>query len=285
MNFIDFLRCVPTDSTLKQFMIGHGLTVSGDCILSADMVVAEIERVSCIQKRSRIIAELTLAARLASVTQVEALRRAAGHDAQVASGLAACTNNEHRSLWLLVHHRDLFDAACSNAGVVSFFEQAQPMDMQVWMPLQSGDGVFLKLQTVKVLTLTESPGIGLAASNEAVASGPLPIRAADAVAELSDAEPVANIDVECATDGAWLRVGDRVLRGIRGQQRDFVINMVNAYRKGIQRPKLEWALRMAGYSDGTCNLRHISRRSAFFEFFAQQDGECWIVTELHPVPN
>lgn len=182
MNFIDFLRCVPTDSTLKQFMIGHGLTVSGDCILSADMVVAEIERVSCIQKRSRIIAELTLAARLASVTQVEALRRAAGHDAQVASGLAACTNNEHRSLWLLVHHRDLFDAACSNAGVVSFFEQAQPMDMQVWMPLQSGDGVFLKLQTVKVLTLTESPGIGLAASNEAVASGPLPIRAADAVA-------------------------------------------------------------------------------------------------------
>lgn len=274
MNFIDFLRRVPADSTLKQFMIGHGLTVSGDCILSADIVVAEIEKVSCVQMRSRIITELTLAARLASATQVEALQRSAGHDAQVANGLAACTNNEHRALWLLVHHRDLFDAACINAGVVSFPEQAEPMDMQVWMPLQSGDGVFLKLQTVKVLTLTGNSGVGLAASNEAVASSTL----SGAVTEQSDIQPVANVGVECATDGAWLRVGDRFLRGIRGQQRDFVITMVDAYRKGNLRPKKEWVFRLAGYSPSTYDLRHITRREVFFDFFAQQGGECWIIT-------
>lgn len=84
--------------------------------------------------------------------------------------------------------------------------------------------------------------------------------------------------VVCAPDGSWLRVGDRELRKIRGQQQDFVLTMVDAYHKGNRRPKIEWALRVAGYGEGTYDLRHITRRVEFLGFFAQEGGECWIVT-------
>lgn len=55
--------------------------------------------------------------------------------------------------------------------------------------------------------------------------------------------------------------------------------MVEAYKKGNRRPKVEWAFRVAGYGEGTYDLRHITRRKEFFAFFAQEGGECWIVTE------
>ncbi|MBI5781863.1 MAG: hypothetical protein HZA65_09415 [Rhodocyclales bacterium] len=37
--------------------------------------------------------------------------------------------------------------------------------------------------------------------------------------------------------------------------------------------------RVAGYGEGTYDLRHITRRKEFFDFFAQKGGECWIVTD------
>lgn len=54
--------------------------------------------------------------------------------------------------------------------------------------------------------------------------------------------------------------------------------MSEAYHKGNRRPKIEWAFRVAGYGEGTYDLRHISRRPEFLGFFAQERGECWIVT-------
>ena len=88
-----------------------------------------------------------------------------------------------------------------------------------------------------------------------------------------------DLKIECATDGSWLRVGSRELRKIRGQQQDFVLTMIDAYHKGNYRPKLEWALRKARYAEGVYDLRHISKRKEFLEFFGQADGECWIVTD------
>ena len=86
-------------------------------------------------------------------------------------------------------------------------------------------------------------------------------------------------DIECAPDGSWLRVGNRILRRIRGHQQDFVLTMVDAYKKGNRRPKVEWAFRVAGYGEDSYDLRHITRRKEFFDFFAQEGGECWIVTD------
>lgn len=90
-------------------------------------------------------------------------------------------------------------------------------------------------------------------------------------------EKKAAADVECAPDGSWLRVGNRTLRRIRGRQQDFVLTMVEAYKKGNRRPKIEWVLRKARYAEGLYDLRHISKRPAFLAFFGQEDGECWIV--------
>lgn len=35
----------------------------------------------------------------------------------------------------------------------------------------------------------------------------------------------------------------------------------------------------AGYGEGTYDLRDITRRKEFFDFFAQEWGECWVVTD------
>lgn len=64
--------------------------------------------------------------------------------------------------------------------------------------------------------------------------------------------------------------------------RDFALIMVEAYRKNIRRPKTEWALRQAGYEDGTSDLTHITRRKTFFQFFGYGDGECWILDDRSP---
>jgi len=93
------------------------------------------------------------------------------------------------------------------------------------------------------------------------------------------APELAELVIECAPDGSWLRVGDRELRNIRGQQQDFVLTMLDAYKKGNRRPRVEWAFRVAGYGEGTYDLRHITRRKEFFDFFARGGGECWIVTD------
>ena len=37
------------------------------------------------------------------------------------------------------------------------------------------------------------------------------------------APELAEVVIECAPDGSWLRVGDRELRNIRGQQQDLVL--------------------------------------------------------------
>lgn len=87
------------------------------------------------------------------------------------------------------------------------------------------------------------------------------------------------VEIECAPDGSWLRVGNRTLRRIRGRQQDFVLTMVEANEKGNRRPKIEWVLRKARYAEGLYDLRHISKRPEFLAFFGQEDGECWIVTE------
>ena len=113
------------------------------------------------------------------------------------------------------------------------------------------------------------------------------LRQADSLAQSalvtpSDIAPVqqaAPVEVTSAADGRWLKVGHRTLRGLRNKQQDFVLIMVEAYHAQEYRPRIEWVLRRAGYGEGIYDLRHISRRPAFHQFFAQSAGECWIVTD------
>lgn len=91
---------------------------------------------------------------------------------------------------------------------------------------------------------------------------------------LDATKPLAR--VEAAPDGSWLRVNGRELRVRQSRQRDFVLVMVDSYLKGSRRPKLEWVLRQAGYSEGTSELKHISKRPEFFQFFGHGNGEVWI---------
>jgi hypothetical protein len=82
--------------------------------------------------------------------------------------------------------------------------------------------------------------------------------------------------VDVAADGSWLRIGERELR-LAGKQRDFALVMVEAWRADNRRPKLEWVLRRAGYGDGTSELKHVTKRREFFEFFGYGNGEVWIL--------
>ncbi|MGE3806578.1 MAG: hypothetical protein AB7K24_18075 [Gemmataceae bacterium] len=82
-------------------------------------------------------------------------------------------------------------------------------------------------------------------------------------------------EIDIAPDGSWLKVNGRELR-LSGKQRDFALVMVEAWRADNRRPKLEWVLRRAGYGDGTSELRHVTKRAEFLEFFGYGNGEVWI---------
>lgn len=133
-----------------------------------------------------------------------------------------------------------------------------------FLPASSGHGAVLQ----DIATLLAQAG-SLVQSALAAPSDTTPI-------SLSHATPVK---VSCAADGRWLKVGSRTLRGLRNKQQDFVLIMVEAYNAGEYRPRIEWVFRRAGYGDGIYDLRHISRRTDFHQFFAQSAGECWIVTD------
>jgi hypothetical protein len=96
--------------------------------------------------------------------------------------------------------------------------------------------------------------------------------------------PKPSIEVEAAPDGAWLQVNGHELQVRQGKQRDFILVMANAYRSNHRRPKLEWVLRQAGYAEGTSELKHVSKRPEFLEFFGYGNGEVWINDTL-PWPD
>jgi len=83
---------------------------------------------------------------------------------------------------------------------------------------------------------TESPAILGAALTQI---GALLGQAQQIIHQVGSGEPAvdaalpekAAADVECAPDGSWLRVGNRALRRIRGRQQDFVLTMVEAYKR------------------------------------------------------
>ena len=58
--------------------------------------------------------------------------------------------------------------------------------------------------------------------------------------------------------------------------------MVEAWRSGNRRPRLEWVLRRDGYGDRTSELRHVTKRPGFFNFFNYGNGEAWIAGASDP---
>ena len=162
---------------------------------------------------------------------------------------------------------------------------------QDWRPLLASLESYIEAtgDTSPISYLANKYAAGSAHSAAAIAQLHALLEQAQALVRHNLAQPVeapsfllptsTEIHIECATDGRWLMVGDRELRRIRDKQRDFVLTMVEAYKKGNRRPKVEWVFRVAGYGEGTYDLRHITRRKEFFDFFAQGGGECWIVTD------
>lgn len=130
-----------------------------------------------------------------------------------------------------------------------------------------------KLKTLKICTFTRLKLL-IGEANQIINSDDILEAEEGGEAELS----VTDVKIECATDGRWLNVGGRLLTGLRNKQCSFVITMVEAWHKGNRRPRLDWALRQAGYREGTYALKHISTRPEFFEFFRQENGECIIIT-------
>lgn len=87
------------------------------------------------------------------------------------------------------------------------------------------------------------------------------------------------VEVTCAPDGSSMKVGERELSVRKGKQRDFVLEMVNAYNNGKPRVNFEWVIARAGYGEGIESLKHLSKDERFRSFFAQGQGDCWIVTD------
>lgn len=89
------------------------------------------------------------------------------------------------------------------------------------------------------------------------------------------------LDIEVEPEGRWVRLNGVRTHVTGKKQRQFVLAMAAAFRKGDQHPRLEKMLTAAGYSEGTSELKHISQSEEFLSLFGYGNGEVWFKA---PVP-
>lgn len=150
-TFIDVLLELPVDTTLREFLTGHGLTMPDDFTWAdrpeaTQAVVQALVTCADASVRDPVAAKLRASVALADTAGVQAMFQVAvGHGA-ILTALTACKSDVHRSFWLYVKHPDLFD----RAGDVDYFErrvaQVQQHDLGVRRAPDTSDAALTALR-------------------------------------------------------------------------------------------------------------------------------------------
>ena len=135
-TWIELLHELPVDTTLREFLTGHGLTMPDgfawtDKPETTKALIDALLACPDISVRDAVAAKLRASVALGDAAGTQAMFQVATGNGAVFSGLATCKSENHRSFWLYVKHPDLFD----RAGDVDHFErqatQAQQHDLGV----------------------------------------------------------------------------------------------------------------------------------------------------------
>jgi hypothetical protein len=129
-NLIDALMELPVDSTLRRFLLSHGLPVpagfSWQDTPETSQRLVEIVKAWPGAARNRLSASMVASIRLGNAAGKQAMFEAAASDQAVLASLALCDGDVHRSFWLCVHYPKLFERACD----FSFWEHHEPQTQQ-----------------------------------------------------------------------------------------------------------------------------------------------------------
>lgn len=145
------LHELPVDTTLREFLTGHGLMMPSDFawIDKPETTLALIEAVlTCpdVAVRDAVAAKLRASVALGDSAGTQAMFQVATGNGAILAGLATCKSDTHRSFWLYVKHPDLFD----RAGDVDNFErqvaQAQQHDLGVKKTPDTSDAALAALR-------------------------------------------------------------------------------------------------------------------------------------------
>ena len=141
LNITDVILNLPADATLSLFLQRFGFAVDPlkDSTQASKDILAMIQQTDA-PRRARVVAELMLASQLQTAAGERALIEAATQLPEALTGLAQCRGSLHRSFWLCVHHRNLFDAACAMEYLDSHGSQAQQFSTGV-MKQPDDDGI------------------------------------------------------------------------------------------------------------------------------------------------
>lgn len=135
-TYIDVLLALPPDETLHQFLASHGLAVppapepQPDGPPNRDAIEA-IRAWGDTAARDRLTAELMASVALGDAAGGQAMFEAALADPAVLTGLTLCQSDLHRSFWLYVRHRALFERASDLDFWAHHSAQAQQFDLGV----------------------------------------------------------------------------------------------------------------------------------------------------------
>ena len=150
-TYVDVLQALPPDETLHQFLASHGLAVPP--ALDAQpheppnrAVIEAIMTWGDTSARDRLTAELVASVALGDAAGGQAMFEAALSDPAVVTGLALCQSDLHRSFWLYVRHRALFERASDLDFWAHHSAQAQQYDLGVRRPAIPTDAALAGLR-------------------------------------------------------------------------------------------------------------------------------------------
>jgi hypothetical protein len=135
-TYVDVLLALPPDETLHQFLASHGLAEppapepQPDGPPNRDVIEA-IKAWGDTAARDRLTAELMASVALGDAAGAQAMFEATVNDPAVLTGLAMCQSDLHRSFWLYVRHRALFERASDLDFWAHHSAQAQQFDLGV----------------------------------------------------------------------------------------------------------------------------------------------------------
>ncbi|AKJ30649.1 hypothetical protein AAW51_3958 [Caldimonas brevitalea] len=132
-TYVDVLTQLASEDVLHGWLAEQGLAAElqhlecEDAIASA--VVRAVQALENAQTRERIIAGLQRGAQLAHPLGRDAMFEAAAIHGDVFLALVACKSDLHRSFWLYVCHRAIFDQACAAEYLDANVARAQQHDL------------------------------------------------------------------------------------------------------------------------------------------------------------
>lgn len=115
-TYVDVILELPVDATLQAFLTGHGLPVPvgfawEDSPEVSQALVDAVKVWPDTVARDAMTANLMAGVQLGDPAGKRVMFEAAVADATAITGLTLCHSDLHRSFWLYVHHRTLFERA------------------------------------------------------------------------------------------------------------------------------------------------------------------------------